>query len=99
MWLVDLAILRSGTHCLGVGSTGAVFYYKTKPPLWWFLFCLNFLVFENQQRWSLLGEKSSASEQSAKDFSLGETKFLKRKAVGTFNASAARQPGEFFSTI
>ena len=48
-------------------------------------------MLENQQRRSLLGEKSSASEQSAKDFSLGETKFLKRKSVGTFNASAARQ--------
>ena len=45
---------------------------------------------------SNLGEESSASEQSAKDFSLGETKFLKRKSVGTFNASAARQPREFF---
>ena len=68
-----------------------VFYCKTKPPLWWFLFSLKFLVFENQQRRSLLGEKSSASEQSAKDFSMEETKFLKRKSVGTFNASAAKQ--------
>ena len=31
------------------------------------------------------------SEQSAKDFSLEETKFLKRKSVDTFNASDARQ--------
>ena len=31
------------------------------------------------------------SEQSAKDFSLKETKFLKRKSADTFNASDSRQ--------
>ena len=38
---------------------GEFFIAKQKPPLRWFLFCLKFLVFENQQRRSLLGEKSS----------------------------------------
>ena len=42
-----------------LGLAWGVFYCKTKPPLRWFLFCLKFLVFENQQRRSLLGEKSS----------------------------------------
>ena len=31
-------------------------------------------------------------EQSAEDFSLEETKFLKRKSVDTFNANRSRQP-------
>ena len=37
------------------------------------------------------------SEQSAKDFSLEETKFLKRKSEDTFNASDSRQstPAQF----
>ena len=45
---------------------------------------------ENSTRQSLV-RRSSASEQSAEVFSLEETKFLKRKTVDTFNASAAIQ--------
>ena len=37
---------------------------------------------------------SSASEQSAKFFAK-RTKFFEAKHVGTFNASAARQPRQF----
>ena len=66
------------------------------PAFAGFLFRLLSSVFENQQARSALGEESSASEQSAEDFSLEETKFLKRKSVGTLNASAAREPGKFF---
>ena len=43
-----------------------------------------------------LVKSPARSEQSAQDFSLEETKFLKRKSVGTFNASDSREPGEFF---
>ena len=46
---------------------------------------------ENHQ--TKFGQVRTRSEQSAKDFSLKETKFLKRKSVDTFNASSSRQPG------
>ena len=45
---------------------------------------------ENHQ--TKFGQVRTRSEQSAKDFSLKETKFLKRKSVDTFYANKSRQP-------
>ncbi len=45
------------------------------------------------------GESPADFLQRAEDFSLEETKFLKRKSVDSFNAKNPRQPGEFFIAI
>ena len=54
------------------------------------LFSFGFRVDENPQQAEPVWVRAR-SEQSAKDFSLEETKFRKRKSVDTFNASDSRQ--------
>jgi len=74
---------RGSTPLVSTKKEGKIFC-----PLFWYRFEE---VEEPLQSFALL-RGLSGSEQSAKDFSLEEIIFLKRKSVGTFNASDQDTP-------
>ena len=57
-----------------------------------FIFELDCERGENTPQDDSLVRVRAACEQSAEDFSLEETKFLKRKSADTFNANKSRKP-------
>ena len=64
--------------------------------VYWFVFNLTCYQIECTKYSNRVSKGSlivrAICEQSAKVFSFKETKFLKRKSVGTFNANRSRRP-------